>query len=148
MKVFGLLLNVVSGGALVTAATWFSFALFSARDAEVPPRIVNSITLEPTILLAGKPFAAHINVTLNRLCPYEVEWSLVRQGDGLEVVKIIEPVKQPPEKLGTQDLPPTTRYTPSSVDPGEYKYRSVVYDICSDGKTYTSIRREIPISIR
>lgn len=142
------LLNVISGAALLVAATWFSYNLFSTRDAELPPRVVNSITLEPTILLAGKPFTAHINVTLNRLCPYEVHWSLVRQTDNLEVVKIIEPVKQPPEKTGTQELPNSIRYVPSSVAPGEYKYVSEVFDLCPDGHTYTSVRRNVDLTIR
>jgi hypothetical protein len=141
-------LNAASGVALLLAATWFSYNLFSTRDAELPPRVVNSITLEPTILLAGKPFIAHVNVTLNRLCPYEVHWSLVRQIDGVEVVKIIEPIKQPPEVLGPQDLPTSTRFIPQSVEPGEYKYVSEVYDICNDGHTYTSVRRNVVMSIR
>jgi len=143
-----LVLNVSSGAALLFAAAWFSYTLFSARDAELPPRVVNSITIEPSILLAGKPFNANINVTLNRLCPYEVQWSLVRQSDGVEVVKIIEPLKPPPTQLGTQDLPPSPRYVPSSVEPGAYKYVSEVYDLCPDGKTYTSVRRNLPITIR
>ncbi len=143
-----LVLNVASGTALLCAAAWFSYNLFSTRDAELPPRIVNSIVLEPTILLAGKQFTARINVTLNRLCPYEVRWSLVRRTDGVEVVKIIEPVKQPPEQIGTQDLPITTRYVPATVEPGEYKYVSEVFDICPNGHTYTSVRRDIPLTIR
>lgn len=141
-------LNIVSGAALIAASAWFVDNMMSAKEAELAPRIVNSIVLEPTILLAGKPFAAHINVTLNRLCPYEVEWSLVRQPGGVEAVKIHEPLRQPPEKTGTQDLPDTKRYVPSSVEPGEYKYVSVVYDICSDGHTYTSVRRNVDLSIR
>lgn len=141
-------LNVISGVALVGASAWFVNTVMSAKDEGLSPRIVNSIVLEPTILLSGKPFTAHINVTLNRLCPYEVEWSLVRQPGGVEVVKIVEPLKQPPEKLGTQDLPDTKRFVPSSVEPGEYKYVSVVYDLCSDGHTYTSVRRNVDLSVR
>ncbi len=144
----GALLNVVSGACLLAAATWFSFNLFSARDAELPPRVVNSITIEPTILLAGKPFNAHINVTLNKLCPYEVHWSLVRKPDGLEVVKIIEPVKQPPTALGPQELPAVVRYIPATVAPGEYKYVSEVLDLCADGHTYTSVRKGVDMVIR
>lgn len=141
-------LNMLSGVALFGAASWFSYNLFSARDAELPPRVVNSITIEPTILLAGKSFTAHINVTLNRLCPYEVHWSLVRQTDNVEVVKIVEPLKQPPAQIGNQDLPDVLRYIPSSVEPGEYKYVSEVFDLCADGKTYTSVRRNVNLTIR
>lgn len=140
-------LNFGSATALLVAATWFSFNLFSTQRAELAPRIVNSITLEPTILLAGKPFVAHINVTLNRLCPYEVHWSFVRD-DGLEVAKIVEPVKPPPAALGTQDLPPAIRYVPYEVAPGDYKYVSEVFDLCADGHTYTSVRRNVDITIR
>lgn len=141
-------LNVISGTMMVLAVAWFVNTMLGARDVDLPPRIVNSITLSPTILLAGKPFTANVNVTLNKLCPYEVQWSLVREGDGVEVVKIIEPVRQPPDKVGTFDLPPVTRYVPSSVEPGEYKYFSVAYDMCADGHTYTSPRKGIPLSIR
>jgi len=31
---------------------------------------------------------------------------------------------------------------------GAYKYVSEVYDLCPDGKTYTSVRRNLPITIR
>ncbi len=143
-----LILNVLSGAALLIAAAWFSYSVFSARDADIPPRIVNSLTLEPTILLAGRPFKVHVNVTLNRLCPYEVRWSLVRLTDNLEVVKIIEPVTQPPAQLGTQDLPASTRWVPASVEPGEYKYLSEVFDLCPGGRTYTSVRRSLNLTIR
>lgn len=143
-----LALNVVSGAALLCAASWFSYNLFSTREADVPPRIVNSITIEPSILLAGKPFTARINVTLNKLCPYEVRWSLVRVADGLEVVRIIEPIKQPPAETGKQDLPPVQRYVPSSVAPGEYKYVSEVADICGQGHTYISVRKNADVIIR
>lgn len=143
-----LVLNASSGLALLCAAGWFSYNLFSTRDAELPPRVVNSITVEPSILLAGKPFTARINVTLNRLCPYEVHWSLVRKPDGVEVVKIIEPIKQPPASLGAQDLPASLRYVPASVPPGEYKYVSEVLDICVDGHTYTTIRKGADVIIR
>lgn len=141
-------LNIVSGGALLCAATWFSYNLFSAKDAEVPPRIVNTITVEPTILLAGKPFSVRINVTLNKLCPYEVRWSLVRTADNVEVVRIIEPIKQPPANLGTQDLPTVARFVPSSVEPGVYKYVAEVADICSQGHTTLSIRKNADVIIR
>lgn len=141
-------LNVASGAALFCAAAWFSYNLFSTKDAELPPRVVNSISIEPTILLAGKPFTAHINVTLNRLCPYEVRWSLVRIADNLEVVKIIEPVKQPPEKTGTMELPNVTRYIPASIAPGEYKYASEVADLCENGHTYTTIRKNVDVIVR
>jgi hypothetical protein len=141
-------LNVISGIALLSAATWFSYNLFATKDAELPPRIINKITLEPTILLAGKPFVTHVNVTLNQLCPYEVRWSLVRQSDNLEVVRIIEPIKQPPAEIGTQDLPPFNRYVPSSVQPGEYKYLAEVADLCPGGHAVTSVRSNVDISIR
>jgi hypothetical protein len=143
-----LCLNCVSGLALVVAASWFSYNMFASRDADTPPRIVNSIVLEPTILLAGKPFIAHINVTLNKLCPYEVHWSLVRVGDGVEVVKIIEPVRQPPAVLGLQELPPAPRYVPQTVAPGQYKYVSEVFDLCPDGHTYISVRKNVELTIR
>lgn len=141
-------LNLVCGACLIGASAWFVNNMLAVRQAELPPRIVNSIVIEPTILLAGKPFTVQINVTLNRLCPYEVHWSLVRTGDGVEVVKIIEQIKQPPAALGTQDLPLSTRYVPTGVAPGEYKYASEVYDICPDGHTYTSVRRNVTLSIR
>jgi hypothetical protein len=141
-------LNIVSGAALLAASAWFVNNMLTARDAELPPRVVNSITIEPSILLAGKPFTAHITVTLNKLCPYEVHWSLVRAGDGLEVVKIIEPIKQPPLALGLQELPPTLRYVPTSVAPGEYKYVSEVLDLCEGGKTFISVRKNADVIIR
>lgn len=141
-------LNIVSGAALCLTAAWFSFNVFAAKDAELAPRIVNSITLEPTILLAGKPFYAHINVTLNRLCPYEVHWSLVRKAGGVEAVKIIEPVEPPPAATGTQELPVITRFVPLSVSPGEYRYVSEVFDLCPDGHTYTSVRRNVDLTVR
>lgn len=141
-------LNIVAGAALLAASAWFSYNLLSTRQSELAPRIVNSIALEPTILLAGKPFKAHINVTLNRLCPYEVHWSFVRKSDGLEVAKIVEPVKQPPAELGTQDLPDAVRYVPIEVGPGYYQYVSEVFDLCADGHTYTSVRRNVDITIR
>lgn len=141
-------LNITSGLALFCAAAWGSYTLFAAKDAEQPPRVVNSITLEPTVLLAGKPYVAHINVTLNRLCPYEVHWSLVRKTDNVEVVKIVEPIKAAPAALGTQDLPDAKRYIPYSVDPGDYKYISEVFDLCPDGHTYTSVRRNVDITVR
>jgi hypothetical protein len=143
-----LILNVVSGAALLSAAAWFSYNLFSTRDAELPPRVVNSITVEPSILLAGKPFTAHINVTLNRLCPYEVRWSLIRAGDGVEIVRIIEPIKQPPAQIGTFELPASPRYVPASVAPGEYKYASEVVDLCPEGHTYTTVRKNADVIIR
>lgn len=141
-------LNVVSGFALLCGAAWFSYNLFSTKDADLPPRVVNSVTIEPTTLLAGGPFIVHRNVTINRPCPYEVRWSLVRKEDGVEIIKVVEPVKQPPDQLGTQELPPVTRVVPPTVAPGEYKYVSEVFDICPDGHTYTSVRRNIEISIR
>lgn len=142
------ILNVVSGFALLAASAWFVNNLLSAREADVPPRVVNSITIEPTILLAGKPFIAHINVTLNKLCPYEVRWSLVRQADNVEVVRIIEPVKQPPAEIGTFDLPAVSRYVPATVEPGTYKYVSEVSDICGQGHTYLSVRKNADVIIR
>jgi hypothetical protein len=142
------ILNIVSGAALLAAASWFSYNIFSTKDAELPPRIVNSIQIEPAILLPGSKFKAHINVTLNRLCPYEVHWSLVRVTDGVEVVKVIEPIKPAPLTLGTQDLPVSDRYIPNAIGPGEYKYVSEVYDMCPDGHTFTSIRHDVPITIR
>lgn len=145
------ILNWVSGAALLVAVTWFSYTLFNSREVDLPPRVINSITLEPTILLAGKPFNAHVNVTLNKLCPYEVQWSLVKHGgsnEGLEVVKIVEPVHTAGDKLGTFEQDPVSRYIPSTVEPGEYKYVSQVYDICADGHTYTSVRRNVVITIR
>lgn len=143
-----LALNIVSGCALVAASAWFVSNMLTAREVDLPPRIVNSITIEPTILLAGKPFNAHINVTLNKLCPYEVRWSLVRVWDGLEIVRIIEPIKQPPDALGPQDLPTVQRYVPSSVAPGEYKYVSEVADICGQGHTYISVRKNADVIVR
>lgn len=142
-------LNVVSGACLIAASAWFVNNMLASRDAELPPRVVNSITLEPSILSAGKPFVAHIFVTLNKLCPYEVHWSLVKSSDNVEIVRIIEPVKQAPSSvLGPQELPPMTRYVPSSVPPGEYKYVSEVLDLCPDGHTYTSIRKNADLIVR
>ncbi len=145
-------LNVTSGAALLLMAAWFSYNLFASRDVDLPPRLVNSVTIEPSIVLAGKPFKTSVNVTLNKLCPYEVHWSLTKQtagaDGGLEVVKVIEPVKQPPPTLGTQDLPPTIRYVPNSVEPGEYKFISEVYDQCPDGHTYTSVRHNVSLTVR
>jgi len=141
-------LNVASGACLLAASAWFVNNLLSAREADVPPRVVNSITIEPSVLFAGKPFNAHINVTLNKLCPYEVRWSLVRIADGLEVVRIIEPVKQPPAELGRQDLPTVQRYVPASVAPGAYKYVSEVADICGQGHTYLSVRKNADVIVR
>lgn len=141
-------LNVVSGVALFCAAVWFSYTLFASRDLDVPPRIVNSITLEPTILLPGQQFDAHINVTLSRLCPYEVHWSLVRAIDNVEVVKIVEPIRGPPAQTGTQEVPSHIRVIPLSVERGRYKYVSEVYDLCPGGRTYTSVRRNVDITVR
>jgi hypothetical protein len=141
-------LNVASGGALLVMAAWFSYIMFSSREIDMPPRIVNTIAVEPTILLAGKPFKTTVNVTLNKLCPYEVHWSLVRTDNNLEVVKLVEPVKQPPPVIGTQDLPPIIRYIPNSVEPGEYKFISEVYDQCPDGHTYTSVRHNVSLTVR
>lgn len=142
-----LCLNVVCGIALLGASAWFVNNLLSTRDADTPPRIVGAITIEPSILLPGKQFTAHIGVTLNRLCPYEVHWSLVRRSDNVEVAKIIEPVKQPPANLGLQELI-VTRYIPLSVLPGDYQYISEVFDLCPNGQTYTSVRRHADITIR
>ena len=141
-------LNVVSGAALFCAAVWFSYTLFASRDLDVPPRIVNSIILEPTILLPGQSFDAKINVTLNRLCPYEVHWSLVRAIDNVEVVKIVEPIRTPPTQLGTQEVPSHIRTIPLSVERGRYKYISEVFDLCPGGRTYTSVRRNVDITVR
>lgn len=141
-------LNVISALALVSAASWFSYEMFSSRSIEQPPRIVNSITIEPTIVLPGTKFNAHINVTLSKLCPYEVHWSLVRKTDGLEVVKIVEPVQQPPASIGTMELPPFTRYIPASVAPGDYRYVAEVYDLCAEGHTYISVRHNADITVR
>jgi len=140
-------LNIISACALLAASAWFVNNVLSSRDAELAPRIVNSVVLEPTIVLAGKPFKAHINVTLNKLCPYEVHWSLVRP-DGVEVVKVIEPVKPAPAGTGTQDLPVSDRYVPNSISPGDYKYVSEVYDQCPDGHTYTSARQAVALTVR
>lgn len=142
-----LALNLVSGTALLVAAAWFSFTLFYSRDADLPPRVVNSISIEPTTLLVGKPFTARINVTLNRLCPYEVRWSLVRVDDNVEAIKIVLPIRQPPAALGTQDLI-VERFVPASVEPGEYKYVSDVSDLCPDGHTYISVRKNVNLTIR
>ena len=141
-------LNVVSGTALFCAAVWFSYTVFASRDADLPPRIVNSIILEPTILLPGQSFDAKINVTLNRLCPYEVHWSLVRAIDNVEVVKIVEPVRVSPAQLGTQEVPSHIRTIPLSVERGRYKYVSEVFDLCPGGRTYTSVRRNVDITVR
>lgn len=141
-------LNVVSGVALLLAASWFSYTMFNTRDAELPVRVVNSITLEPTILLAGKPFLTRVNVTLNKLCPYEVRWALVRQTDGVEIVRIVEDVKEPPAQTGTQDLPPSKRYVPASVLPGEYRYMAEVFDLCPGAHGSTPVRKGLDISIR
>lgn len=141
-------LNAVSGIALLVAAAWFSFNMFATRDAELPVRVVNKLSLEPTILLAGKPFVTHVNVTLNKLCPYEVRWALVRQTDGVEVVRIVEPIKDPPAQTGTQDLPPSNRYVPSSVAPGEYRYMAEVFDFCPGAHGVTPVRKGLDISIR
>ena len=147
-KYIATMLNVVSGAALFLAVIWFSYTLFASRDLDVPPRIVNSITLEPTILLPGQSFDAKINVTLNRLCPYEVHWSLVRAIDNVEVVKIVEPVRVSPAQLGTQDIPSHIRIIPLSVERGRYKYVSEVFDLCPSGRTYTSVRRNVDITVR
>jgi hypothetical protein len=143
-----LVLNVVSGAALLVASAWFVNNLISTRDIDIPPRIVNSVVLEPTIMLPGHPFRAHINVTLNKLCPYEVHWSLVRATDNVEVVKVIEPIKQPPAETGTQELPVVDRYIPSSTAPGDYQYVSEVYDICGKGHTFISVRKNVGVNIR
>lgn len=143
-----LLLNAVSVITLLAASAWFSYTIFSTMDAELPPRIVNSVSLEPSILLPNSKFKAHINVTLNRLCPYEVHWSLVSVSDGVERVKVIEPIKPAPTVLGTQDLPVSDRFVPDKIPPGEYKYVSEVYDMCPDGHTFTSVRHNVPITIR
>jgi hypothetical protein len=142
-----LTLNVTSGLALIGAAAWFSFTVFAAKEAAVPPRVVESIVLEPTILTAGQPFIAHIKVHLYKLCPYEVHWSLVRKSDHVEAVKIIDPIRQPPAQLGEQELAPIKRYIPQTVSPGDYTYVSEVFDICP-GTTYTSVRRNVDITIR
>lgn len=141
-------LNLVSGACLIAASAWLVNTMLASREADLPPRIVNSIMLEPTILLPGRAFKAHINVTLNKLCPYEIHWSLVRVADGVEVVKVIEPVKQPPAELGTQELPVSDRYIPSSTAPGEYQYVSEVFDLCGNGHTYISVRKNVSITVR
>jgi hypothetical protein len=141
-------LNVVSGVVLFCVATWFSYTLFASRDLDLPPRLVNSIVLEPAILLPGQSFDAHINVTLSRLCPYEVHWSLVRAIDNVEVVKIVEPVREPPAQAGTQDIPSHNRVIPLNIERGRYKYVSEVYDLCPGGRTYTSVRRNVDITVR
>jgi hypothetical protein len=142
------LLNGVSVVALLAASAWFTSTILNTKEAELPPRVVNSITIEPSIVLAGKPFKAHVNVTLNRLCPYEIHWSLIRLSDGVEVLKVIEPVRQPPAAIGTQDLPVSERYIPNTMAPGDYKYVSEVYDQCANGHTYTSIRHNVAITVR
>lgn len=141
-------LNAVSGAAMVAGAAWLSYNLFAARDAETPVRVVNSITVDPSILLVGRPFTAYINVTLTRLCPYEVHWSLIRKADGVEVLKTVEQIKPAPAAVGTQDLPPSIRYVPPSVAPGEYRYVSDIIDLCPDGHAFTAARKGVDIFIR
>lgn len=143
-----LALNVFAGIALLVGSSWFFHTWFGLRTEEQAPRVVNSITLEPTILLAGKPFYAHVNVTINRLCPYEVHWSLVERTSNVEAVKIIEQIKPAMTLLGTQDIPPVARWVPSSVGAGDYRYMVEVYDICGEGHTYVSVRRSADVTIR
>lgn len=144
-----LCLNFVSGAALLCAAAWFSYNMFSSRNEEIPTRTVNSVVIEPTIMLAGKPFTVRVNVTLSKLCPYEVHWSLARKSDGVEVVKIIEPIRPPSAQAGTQDLPPFTRYIPQTVEPGEYRYIAETVDRCPGGQgSTTSVRHDQTIIIR
>jgi hypothetical protein len=141
------LLNVVAATALIGGTAWLTYTLSAARNVQVPARIVEDIKIEPAILLAGKPFHIHIRVFLNKLCPYEVHWSLVRKADNVEVVKIVEPTKQPPAALGEQELAAADRWIPVGVAPGEYMYVSEVFDICG-AHTYTSVRRNVDVTIR
>lgn len=147
-KVAIVALNCLSGAALFCAAAWFSFNMFAARDADIPVRVINHVALEPTIMLAGKTFTVHVNVTLNKLCPYEIRWSLSRKADGIEVVRIIEPVRPPPAQTGTQDLPPFIRLIPQTVEPGEYRYIAEMIDRCPGAQPFTSTRYDQPITIR
>lgn len=143
-----LVMNLVSGTLLLLAAAWFSYNLFAARDAGQPVRVINSLRVEPAILLPGHPFTVYVNVTLTKLCPWEVQWSLARKTDGVQVVKIVEPVRPPAEKTGTQDLAPVTRFLPQTVEPGEYRYISEEFDQCPGAPTNISVRRDQLITVR
>ncbi len=140
------LLNIVSGAALLFAASWFSYNIFQAKDSDVPPRIMKEFRIEPSILLVGKPFTIHATSYLSKLCPYEVHWSLVRKSDRVEVVRIVEPVQPAAKELGDVKYD-ITRYVPAGTAPGDYQYVSDTTDICPD-RVYPGSRRATDITIR
>jgi hypothetical protein len=145
------LLNGSAMIAVLMAVSWFSLRMISLSNEEnFTPRIINSIRIEPANLRAGSSFMVFTNVTLNRLCPFQVKWSLVRKVDGVEVVKIVEPVQSTITQSGTQDLPPTKRLIPTTVAPGEYRYVSEETDLCpgAGGLSVTAARHNINITVR
>ena len=50
-------LNVVSGAALLVATTWFSYNLFSSRDATAPVAITTTTTTTTETPVSGIPAA-------------------------------------------------------------------------------------------
>src|ERR1035437_7614978 len=145
-----ILLNGSAIVAVLGVAAWFSFIMVSLSNEETfTPRIINSIKIEPSNLHAGSTFKVFTNVTLNRLCPFQVKWSLVRKSDGVEVVKIVEPGQPALVQSGTQDLPPTKRLIPPAVAPGEYRYVSEETDLCpgAGGLSVTAARHNINLIV-
>lgn len=133
-------LNVVSGLALLVAATWFSFNLFNVKqEAEVAPRKIADLWLEPSTITAGGTFTTHSKVDIIRACPFDIHWALARASDNMEVVRVIDPTRPAQTTLvGLHDQTVITRHTIPIMAPGIYHYTAVVYDICPN-RTYVSV---------
>jgi hypothetical protein len=139
--------DVLFGLLLFTGAAYTSYYVFSSGPASPErPRVVKDLWLEPTTVLSGRSFKAHLKVRINQLCPAEVHWSIVRVSDNEEVSKTVQPAIT--TKLGDNEFI-NTRMVPSTVPPGEYYYASTIYDFCGpDRTTFLAVTKHIPISVR
>ena len=131
---------------VVSAVAFFSYTIFTNKSNELHPRIIVSVSLEPTVLLPGRSFDVHIETVINAICPGEVHWALIRKADNVEIFSSLTSTQ--PSHLGkNNEIIP--RLIPPAIEPGEYFYVATVYDYCGPNRTtYVAVTKRIPFTVR
>lgn len=144
-KIAVFVLNLVAGAAVIGAAAWFSYTIFSEPENS-SPRVIQSISLEPVVLRPGDHFNVHLVEYLTRVCGRDiVHWSLVRVTDNIIVVQVLEQVQNDTEVPGTNHLV-HERIVPLGMTPGRYYYVATVEDDC-EGHAFFTAESPVPLTI-
>lgn len=121
-------------------ASWFLATLSTGLVAWIVYSLL-SLGQEPTrsarILMAevvGGELVMSVEVKMTRKCDAMIVWWVLDKDEREVIASDTQPAR--PSTIGTRTI--VTRRKVPSMPPGTYQYKGLIFDICTNGKLYTT----------